>query len=450
MFLRLQTPKWFPGLSTTARWLLLCELFSLCASSVGHSTALWWLAGHQGAHGLTAYSAIVALTALISLPALSPLGDRRAKRLLLVRGQATLVAVAAALCALASVDLLSLWSICVCGVVTTVAQAVVQPVQSAALLDVVPADRLSQAIRIRRGTQAIGSLCGPALAGLAMSFGGVGWAYALQLLLAAACTVAATKLPARVAAQAAARQGRWVDDLRAGLRAKWLVRVDRWWTLSGALMMVFYAPAIGLMLPLRLQSMGAPATWFGWCSGALSVGVLIGVLGVADRLMLRAGRHRAMLMAVALCGVCLGAVGAVDRVQVLALLFAVIGLCTSVTQLMGQTHRALAVPEDFRARMASAQLAVAHMAAAGAPLLAGLLLQRWPVAQVYGVMSAGFLLSGLALLAVPGLKAFLRLAPEDARNWYERQFPAAFLRADLNRPEPVPPDSAAVSSAARH
>jgi hypothetical protein len=105
-----------------------------------------------------------------------------------------------------------------------------------------------------------------------------------------------------------------------------------------------------------------------------------------------------------------------------------LGLCMSVTQLVGQTHRLLAMPEDFRARMTAAHLASAHLAAALAPALAGSLLAHWPVAAVYGFMSAGFLLSGLLLLAVPRLRPFLRLDHEQVKDWYGREHPEAFVR----------------------
>jgi hypothetical protein len=38
-------------------------------------------------------------------------------------------------------------------------------------------------------------------------------------------------------------------------------------------------PATGLLLPLRLRSLGLLALWFGACAAALSLGLLVGVAG---------------------------------------------------------------------------------------------------------------------------------------------------------------------------
>lgn len=440
------------------RRLLAGELLSLCATSTGHAAIAWWLAQQAGASGLTLYGGLMAALALVALPLLSPLGDRGHKAGLVRWGQVLLMLDALALCIAALTGQLGLALMCVCGGVATVAQALAQPALNSLLPDLVQPVDLPHAIRKRRGAQALGSLMGPALGGAALALGGVGGAtgagggavgavaagtgavgagagvalaFGLQWLLAASAWWAWRKLsaPARTLPGAPGRNAErapWWPELRAGLRAKWQVRVDRDWSLCAVLMMLFFGPATGLLVPLRLQSLGLSAAWFGACTGAMSLGVLVGVSGAADRLMRRWGRWRAMLGAIAVCGVCLAGIGLCAWAPGLVMLFAVIGVALSITQLTGQTHRALAVPEDFRARLAAAQLMLVHLSATAAPLVAGLCLQRGSVAQVYGLMAGGFLLSGLMLLAVPELRLFLSLPVESVKGWYGRRYPAAF------------------------
>ncbi len=186
-------------------------------------------------------------------------------------------------------------------------------------------------------------------------------------------------------------------------------------------MMVFLLPATGLLLPLRLQSLGLSALCFGACAAALLPGVLMGVAGVADALIARLGRLRAIYAAV-------GAIALCDWAPSQPLLFALIGLSMSVTRQVGQTHRLLAMPEDFRARMTAGHIAIAQLAAAVAPALASMLLLRLPVAQIYLLLAAGFVLSGALLLAVPQLPRFLLLDPAELKNLYGRQHPDAFAR----------------------
>jgi MFS family permease len=409
------------------RPLLLGELCGLLAGAAAQTTVAWWLAARGGAADLARYGAAMAVISLLAMPLMSPMGDRWPKARLIRLAQAGLLMDAVLLALLAAQDLYRLPLLCACGALSVLAQAVLLPAQASLLPDLVPADRLPEAIRWRRGAQAIGGLLGPALGGVALATGGVPEAALLNVALAALAALAAWRLGASTVPARRASTTGWFDELAAGLRAKWRVRLDRWWTLTGALMMVFLLPCTGLLLPLRLQSVHLSASWFGACGAALSLGLLAGVAGAADALIRRVGRVRAIGIAVLACGLAVGAVGLCERAPALVLLFAVVGLGMSVTQLVGQTHRTLAVPAAFRARMAAGHLTIAQLAAMLAPALAGALLLHWPVSVVYVMLAAGFLACGLLLLAVPDLGRFLRLGPEEVNDWYGRTYPEAFV-----------------------
>jgi MFS family permease len=156
--------------------------------------------------------------------------------------------------------------------------------------------------------------------------------------------------------------------------------------------------------------------------------VLRGVAGLAPLLIGRLGRSRALALVILACAAAMAGVGLCDRAPLLVALFALIGLCLSVTQLVGQTHRMLAIPEDYRARMSAAHLTVAHLSAALAPAVAGVLLQQAAVPVVYVLLAVGFGSAGLLLLAVPGLGLFLRQDHDSVHNWYGRHYPQAFTR----------------------
>lgn len=411
----------------SVRLLLVSELLGLLAAGMSQLSLAWWIANQGGAADLARYASLTALCSLLAMPLMSPWGDRSPSKCRLIRlGRLCLLLDAAALALLAFSGVYRLGLVCACSALSILAHAVLLPTEASLLPELVGSDRLPEAIRLRRGAQALGSLLGPGIAGAVLAAGGVVAAMALNVLLFAVSAIAAWRLvdPSN-AMQRTARAG-WFSDLAAGLRAKWGVPLDRWWTLIGALMMVFLLPATGMLLPLRMQSLGLSAIWFGACASALPLGLLIGVAGLADRLIARLDRVRAMLTAVLVCGLAIGGIGLCDWAPGLVLLLALTGLCMSVTQLVGQTHRMLAMPEDFRARMSAVAFSLSQLAAALAPALAGGLLLRWPVQQVYLWLSTGFLLSGLLLLAVPDLHRFLRLDHESVKNWYGRQHPQAF------------------------
>lgn len=408
------------------RKLMVGEMAGLLAGTSTQATLAWWIAQAGGVADIARYGAAMALCALLALPLMSPLGDRWPKHQVVRCARAVLLVETLALVAMAWMPVYS-WSVlCLCGALSAVAHAALLPAQASLLPELVGPHQLPRAIRLRRGFQAFGSLAGPALSGALLALQGPAVAMTGALLLTVAAAATAMRLDAPGTPSARAAPAGWLADVRAGLRAKWGVPVDRWWTLTGALMMVFFLPATGLLLPLRIQSLGLSAGWFGACGAALSIGVMAGVAGLAGALIDRLDRVRAMAAAIGVCGCAVGAAGLCDHPMALVGLFALIGLCMSVTQLVGQTHRTLAVPEAFRSRMAAAQLTLAHGAATVAPAVAGGLLMAWPVDVVYLWMALGFLASGGLLLAIPELRPFLRLDHERVKNWYGLQHPEAF------------------------
>lgn len=411
---------------SSMRLLLLTELLGLLAAGGAQTSLLWWISKSGGAVDLTLYGGAIALSSLVAMPLMSPLGDRWPKRRLIQLGKACLLVEALVLCLLSLSGVYHWALICACSLLSVLANAIVLPAQASILPELVETEALPAAIRLRRGAQALGGLLGPGLGGAALALGGVTWALALVTLLFGIAMFTALRLhEPRFQVKATGSKG-WYQDMVAGLRAKWGVPLDRWWTLTGALMMVFYLPATGMLLPLRLQSLQLSALWFGACSAALSLGLLLGVAGLADRLIQRLDRVRAIFGAIAICGLAVAGLGLCDWAPGLVLLFALLGLCMSVTQLVGQTHRMLAMPENFRSRMSAVHLAVAHIAGALAPTVAGGLLQHGSVATVYLLLAAGFLSSGLLLLAVPDLRLFLGLEHEQVKNWYGQNYPQAF------------------------
>ncbi|MFT7774981.1 MFS transporter [Roseateles sp.] len=411
---------------SAVRKLLVGETAGLLATACTQTTLAWWIASAGGAADLARYGMVTAACALVALPLLSPLGDRWPKHRVVQGARAVLLVEALALMVLACIEAYKWPLLCLSGVLSALAGAALLPAQASLLPELVDGARLPEVIRLRRGAQALGGLLGPAAGGVLLALAGIAVASAGALLLALLAAGAALRLerPGRVPVTAASAG--WLGDVGAGLRAKWGVPVDRWWTLTGALMMVFLLPATGLLLPLRLQALGLSGGWLGACHAALSLGVMAGVAGLADALIRRLDRVRAIAAAIGACAGAVAVVGCSARPLVLVACFTLMGLCMSVTQLVGQTHRTLAIPELFRARMAAVQLTLAQLAATLAPAFAGVLLTRWPVDAVYLGMAAGFLASGALLLVVPGLGPFLRLDHEQVRDWYGRRYPQAF------------------------
>ncbi|WP_436264406.1 MFS transporter [Paraburkholderia terricola] len=257
----------------------------ILAEMVGYITLPWWIVHRGGAHDLAIYSVSIAITTIFAMLLLSPLGDRYAKRTQIAWGLCALMVVAFALATLASLSDYRLMLIICIGVVTVIAKAFIDPASSTISAELVPANRLAEALRLRKSTQAVGRALGPALAGATLALGGIAATFWMNGILLGVAAYVTLHLPSQSQHREHHRGlARWWKDLRAGLHAKWIVPLERGWTLVNFLVWIFQGPAVGMLIPLKVQSLGLSGLWLGVCEAALSVGLLLGSFRGSDAL----------------------------------------------------------------------------------------------------------------------------------------------------------------------
>jgi hypothetical protein len=92
-------------------------------------------------------------------------------------------------------------------------------------------------------------------------------------------------------------------------RPKWIVPLERGWTLVNFLVWIFQGPAVGMLIPLKVQSLGLSGLWLGVCEAALSIGLLLGSFRGSDALVSRFGRFNVRVGAAMCEGLALAASG---------------------------------------------------------------------------------------------------------------------------------------------
>ncbi len=408
------------------RALLCSELLSWLALMVGAVAAPWWIAGHGGARDLAIYGFSAAALAVIVMPVLSPLGDRLAKRRLIMLGLVLYGLVALLLATLVSLDHYHLGWVLLAALLGALASGLLLPAVMTVAADLVESPQLPDALSLQRSAQSLGRVLGPALGGslLAWSTGAALW---LQAGLLFSAVLLARRLPHRAPP---ARQGRgmsaWRDDLRLGLRASWTMPLERGWTLVNFVGMLFMFPAFTMLVPLKSKVLGLSGAWLGAAETGLSLGMLVGALGGSAWVARLIGRYATRVGATAAQGLGLALAGWTDQGEVLVLALFLVGLANSCGVLVGQTHRLLAIPEHFRARLSSVGMMTMNIAAAAGPALAGLALLRLEVSTVYflfGLLSAA---SALGYLFVPDFKTLLTLDHDQVKDWYAHRHPELF------------------------
>lgn len=408
------------------RSLLASDVLMLLSMMVGHVAVPWWIAHEGGAGHLALYASLLAAVSLFALPLLSPLGDRVSKRTLITLGLSAMLVEAVLLASMAQAGAYHIEWIILLGVMQQVAMSIITPVSMSIAAELLPPEQLSEGLGYQRTAQALGRLLGPVVGGSLLAVAGTASALWVNAgLLCVACVLASRiVVPAREAASRSV--SKWMIDLRAGLAAKWKIPTERGWTFVSFLVMIFFVPGIGMLVPLKVQSLSLSGAWLGACEAGLSVGMLLGALGGSQWVADKVGRFRASVGAILGEGVALVLLGLTHQPWVMVAALTLIGTCVMTVQTVGHTHRMLAIPQDFRARMVAVNMMVMQVAAVLGPGLAGAGLALFHVDQVYLACGVGLFLVGLGYQRVPGYRRFLNLPHDEAAGFYGREHPALF------------------------
>lgn len=218
----------------------------------------------------------------------------------------------------------------------------------------------------------------------------------------------------------------WWADLRVGLAAKWRVPMERGWTIVNFAVWIFQGPAVGLLIPVKVQALGLPSQWLGLCLGALAGGVLLGSLFGSQWLVAHLGRYHVRVGLGIVEGIALAVVGLAASPLVMVVGLGLAGFCNASMGLVGATHRALAIPREYRVRMFAAASMSTQVAGAIGPALVGMALARYSVTAVYAAWGLLMATCVLGFLVVPRLREFLSLGHEEVVDWYRRQYPLVF------------------------
>ena len=428
--MRLPHPFKSPLLGTSFRWLLWSDALTLLSMMVGQVALPWWIAQSGGAHDLAVYGVVVSAMSFVALPLLSPFADRHPKRALMTVGLLGFAVATSAMATFARLWDYRLDVVIAIEAVTVLAGALVMPATNSIVTELVPPAGLSNALGLQQTAQASGRLVGPAIAGALLAAVGTAPTLGLGALLLLAAALLATRLPRPDRAAATAKpRGRWTDEVRVGLRVNWAIPIERGWVICNFIGAVFMVPCVAMLAPLKVQSLGLSAAWLGWCEAGLSLGLLVGSLGPAAWWTRAQGRFGARVGGSALIGLALALAGLTSDRHVLVACFGVVGVCAATTMLVGKTHRMLARPLAYRARMSAAAIMTVQVSQTLGPAIAGVALTHWSVRIVYVVFGLLSAVSALGFFLIPGFRAFMGLEHDEVDDWYGKTYPKVFEAA---------------------
>lgn len=414
------------------RSFVLCESLLLLAQSGVAVVLPWWLATRGGAAALAAYGVTLALSTIVFVPLVAPFGDRQCKGLQMSRGLIALLAGLAACAGVAATGEFHLPWVIALAVCVACAESLLASARATIVPELVTPAQLPAAIRLQKLVHSTSAIAGPAVAGIGLAWTGVPASLSLFAVLCGLAWLFSLGIPRQAAGAASAVGGirRWWQDFRDGAAAKWNMPMERGWTLVNFVVWIFQGPAVGMLIAIKVHALGLSAQWLGTGVAALSLGTLLGSLFGSRMLVERLGRYKVRLGLGCLEGVCLAAAGLSSSALLLCACLLLAGFCNASMALVGATHRALAIPRDYRARLLAASTVSTQVAGAIGASLVGAALARWNITQVYTAFGVLMATSVMGFLLVPRMKEFLGLDHERVVDWYALQYPRVFKRAE--------------------
>ncbi len=235
--------------------------------------------------------------------------------------------------------------------VSATASAFEAPARSALLPGLVPRERFPRAVTISSTNQALAFATGPAVGGIAIARGGIGWAYILYLVLIA---IAFVTMFALRKAQTGPPRGLSLLAIKEGLLFVWRQPV-----VLGCMSLDMFAVIFGgatALLPLyATEILRAGPSGYGMLTSSFEIGALLmSVVLMVRPPALAAGRT--LLFAVCAFGVFTIVFGVSRSFPLSLATYMLAGMADQVSVVMRSTAVQLSTPDELRGRVSAVNM----------------------------------------------------------------------------------------------
>lgn len=331
---------------------------------------------------------------LLAIPA-GVLSDILDKRRLLIVLQVGLALVSAALMVLASLKLMTVWSLVALTFLGGVGAALVMPTWQSIVPELVPRAELKSAVALNSLGINIARAIGPAAGGLLLAAFGAAVTYAADVA-SYLVVIAALWWWRRAGAPGDDLSERFPGAFRAGLRYARASR-ELHVVLLRAVFFFAFASAVWALLPLVARNLlKGDAAYYGLLLGSVGAGAIGGAL-LLPRLRARLDADALVLAAALVTAAATAALAlAPPRIAAVAVLFAMGGAWIVALTTLNATAQSI-LPNWVRGRGLAVYLTAFNGAMAGGSVVWGLVAQQIGLAATLVAAGAGLALASLAL-----------------------------------------------------
>ena len=419
-------------------WLFrLGQATSTVGDSCGAIALAWWILDATGSAAvMSSVLAPAMLVRIVLMPLFGPLGDRFARKTLVVLSDLWRCGLTLLLALMAYQGRFALPVVIGLYVLTAIGTALYAPASTSLVPQLVTSEHLSRAFQQSQAIASAGAILGGLTGGAFVSLLGVPGAFAIDAttFLVGGITAQLIRADTRPAGVAGVIQpdlarasavARWMLDLTRGFRFLYAVRLLFTLALVAMLLNFVLAPLFVVLPVLVKQARGLPPWYLGALESSMGVGAIVGAIltGWCCRMLMT---DRVVVLGIGLTGIAVASLPWAPGLALPMVAMLGVGAATTLANIPILSQLAAATPDGYRARVNSIMLFLCMGVAPLGVALAGVFVSTFGLTRTMTAMGVATLLLSPIVFSIPHLSEFFRRAPNEAAEYLEALYPRAF------------------------
>lgn len=401
------------------------DLLVYLSSSLFGITTAWWVSTIGGPDEIVSYGVFQALFLLVLTPSLAPFCEKMG-RVLLIKISIVFLIIRSFICFCLSLNDFSFEILLFSCFLDSMALAIYMPISKSLIPDMVHHKQLESALSLQKRFQQIGSISGPGLAGMLLSFDrGHTVGYVAVALFTTAALLIQFYCKYEVKIGQSMSNEPWKDSLTKGFKVMAQIPLELCWNIRTFFLLGLLTPMLITLVPLYLKELELDSSWFGILELFYGVGAIAGTL-TYKYFVRYVSRAYTSIIAMSLVGCFLILFAQTDLMEIKVTLFFLIGILFTTNQINGQSYRLLAIPKEMRVRFNAISFTNIRLAATCGISLAGYMLKVYSIETTYIVFGAIIFAVSFTTLIIPGYHEFMSLSKSKVDNFYRERFPHLF------------------------
>ena len=339
------------------RLLWLSQLVSMAGSMMQSAAILWHVsllvpAAKRGlALGMT--GAVRILPIVVFSIVSGVVADHFDRRKVMMVTQSLMALAAAALAALSFSGSRALWAVYLLAGLSSAFWAFDGPSRQSLIPNLVPREHLPNAISLNTIMFEVASIAGPAIGGMVIAWGGVGWAYAINavsFLFVVGSLVLMRDVPATDRTHATSRDTISLAAIREGIHFVFTRPIIRS-TMLLDFFATFFSSATALLPIFAQDVLQVGPRGYGWLYAAPAIGAVLASAAMVPLTHRLERRGPALIWAVTMYGVATVVFGVSRSFWITLACLAISGASDAVSMIIRNLVRQLETPDAMRGRM---------------------------------------------------------------------------------------------------